>query len=294
MVAYEQVVVCAGQLGPSSEAPDEQVERICDLIGKAAAMGIRLIAFPELALTPYFPVAIQEDGDRYFDTLDSSRLRAVAEEARRGNLWVALPFAERAEQDRFNSCALFGPDGRVAGVYRKAHIPGRSGPGSGLGSYEKWYFKPGDTGYPLFELPFGRVGILICYDRTFPEVWRAYGLQGAHIVLCPYNTSVLVPHDPHSALPPKQTLREQMRLREQAGANMNGYFVIAVGKAGVERGVEYIGDSLIISPWGRVLAHARSEGDELVTAAIDPRQAEEAQAMLKLHQERRPDTYLTM
>jgi N-carbamoyl-D-amino-acid hydrolase len=286
--------VAAAQMGPASEVASENVPRLLGLIAAAHVQGVQLIAFPELALTTYFATAVHDaDRDAYFEAgLDTPNVRQVRDAARAADMALVLPFAERAEHGCFNSAVLFEADGTALGTYRKMHIPGTVEPrGEPPYALERRYFVDGDLGFPVYASSLGRIGMLICADRGFPEGWRCLGLAGAEIVVTPYNTSTNVPHNPRSGRSAVETLREQQPLRMRAGANMNGYFVVAPGKAGVERGCQYIGDSMVIGPWGDVLRRAQSDGDELVIADLDLADAAEAKTHLNLDEKRRPEAY---
>jgi predicted amidohydrolase len=287
------VRVAAAQMGPASEVAAENVPRLVGLIHAARVQGVQLIAFPELALTTYFPTRVHDaDWEGYFeDSLDSPNVATVRATACAAGMALVLPFAERAPHGCFNSAALFDADGSLLGLYRKMHIPGTAEPrGEPPYGLERRYFLDGDLGFPVYEGSLGRIGMLICADRGFPEGWRCLGVAAAEIVVTPYNTSVMVPHNPRSGLSAVETLRQQQPLRMCAGANMNGYFVVAPGKAGIERGVEYIGDSMVIGPWGNILHRAHSDGDELVIADLDLAEAAEVRARLGFEDRRRPET----
>ncbi len=289
-----QIRVAAAQLGPASEVAAENTPRLVGMIYQARVQGVQLIAFPELALTTYFPTRVHDaDWERYFeDSLDSPTVTPIRAAARDAGMALVLPFAERAGHGCFNSAAIFDADGSLLGMYRKVHIPGTKEPvGQEPYSLEQRYFLDGDLGFPVYESSVGRLGMLICADRGFPEGWRCLGIAGAEIVITPYNTSTNVPHNPRSGLSVVETLRQQQPLRMCAGANMNGYFVVAPGKAGVERGVEYIGDSMVIGPWGDIRRRAHTDGDELVIVDIDLAEAAEVQARLDLAHKRRPEAY---
>jgi predicted amidohydrolase len=288
------VRVAAAQMGPASEVAAENGPRLVGLVHAARVRGVQLIAFPELALTTYFPTRVHDaDWESYFeDSLDSPNVAPIRAAARAAGMALVLPFAERAPHGCFNSAALFDGDGTLLGMYRKVHIPGTVEPkGQEPYSLERRYFLDGDLAFPVYDSAVGRLGMLICADRGYPEGWRCLGVAGAEIVITPYNTSTNVPHNPRSGLSAVETLRQQQPLRMCAGANMNGYFVVAPGKAGVERGVEYIGDSMVIGPWGNILHRARSDGDELVIADVDLDHATEVKARLDLANRRRPDAY---
>lgn len=283
-------LLAAAQLGPASPSKAETRDRMLRLLAAAAANGVDLVVFPELALTPYFPVALHNTCEPFLDSLADLQplYRAIA----RHGLHAVIPFAERTPDGYFNSSALVGPDGEVIGLYRKVHLPGRVDPAQPGITFEKRYFRPGNLGFPVYRTAAGPVGMLICADRSFPESWRCLGLNGARLVAAPYNTSIHVPHHRQpGGKPDEAALREQQALRMRAGASMNGYYVVAAGKAGVEHDIPYIGDSMVISPWGEILARAATATDELVVAEADLQQAAEAQGLLGLSGGRVPSAY---
>lgn len=277
-----RVRAAAAQLGPASDTGAETVERIVSLIQQAAADQVKLIVFPEMALTPYFPVAEPPSVGPFAEvTVPSLLTRPIFDAARAGELVLVLPLVRAADGACFNSAIVVDSDGDVLGNYDKTHIP----------KGERPYFAPGQTGFRVWPTSGGRVGALICADRSFPEGWRLLALGDAQIVAAPYNTSLNVPHNRRSGRSSNSTLREQQELRMRGSANMNGFYVVAAGKAGVELATQYIGDSMIISPWGDVLARAQTDGDELVCADIDLDVVDEARRGLDLAHKRRPDVY---
>ncbi len=211
-----------------------------------------------------------------FDALEPV-LRAAADT----RMVLVLPFIRAAGGEHFNSLLVADADGRLLGFYDKALIP----------AGERPYFAGGRLGFRVFETAVGKVGALICADRSFPEAWRALALGGAEVVVTPYNTSEHVPHNRASERPPLEALREQQALRMRASANMNGYYVVAPGKGGDECGSRYIGDSMVISAWGDVVARSSTAGDELVCAEVDMDVVAEAKRGLGLDWKRRPDLY---
>jgi predicted amidohydrolase len=179
---------------------------------------------------------------------------------------------------------LVDPEGTILGKYRKTHIPGTVEPRwEGLNILEKRYFSLGDLGFPVVSIPKARVGTLICYDRRFSESYRSLALEGAEILCVPYNTPTLGK--------PREVGQETSEVLLRAAAIENMVFIIAVGKAGVEDGAEYIGGSEVISPTGRVLTKAQTEGDELVIAAIDLDEIAELKEKWDFFPDRRPQEY---
>jgi len=176
----------------------------------------------------------------------------------------------------YNTAAVFDADGRYLGKYRKHHIP-QVNPGF----WEKFYFTPGNAGYPVFETRYGRVGVYICYDRHFPEGARILGLNGAEIV---FNPSATV-----------AGLSEYLwELEQPAHAVANGYFVGAVNRVGYEtpwKIGEFYGKSYFCSPRGKIVAQASRDKDELVVADLDLEEIQKVRATWQFYRDRRPESY---
>jgi predicted amidohydrolase len=228
--------VAAAQMGPNNEgvSREEIVDRMRALLDRAVEERVELIAYPEMALTTYFPKS--------------------AAEAR---VAVHVGFCEKADGRYFNTALLTDRDGRLCGTFRKIHLPGTKAPDGFAQVYEPYYFAHGDSGYKVFDAAGARIGIAICQDRRYPESYRALALQGAEVILIGYNT-------PISAL-----ALDLNELCLRSGAYANLCFVVGVAKAGVEDGVELIAGSAIVDPLGQVLAKAATNRDELVVARLD-------------------------
>jgi len=254
------VKVAAAQLGPNNEGTprEEIVERMLALLEHAIRDGIELIAYPEMALTTYFPKRVRPDFDQFFETeVPPKALEPLLRRAAQARVALHVGFCEKAQGRYFNTALLTDRDGRLCGTFRKIHLPGTKAPDGLAQVYEPYYFAHGDTGYRVFDAAGARVGIAICQDRRYPESYRCLALQGAEIILIGYNT-------PISAL-----ALDLNELCMRSGAYANLCFVVGVAKAGVEDGVELIGGSCIIDPLGQVLARAATTGDELVQARLD-------------------------
>jgi N-carbamoyl-D-amino-acid hydrolase len=279
------LTVAAAQLGPSSPSKRQTVERMVALMEEAGERGIEVLSFPELSLTPYFATKVHESWDDFFEeTLPSPVTFPLFQAARRTHMHFVLPYAERENGCYYNSAAFITPEGTILGKYRKTHIPGWVEPRwEGLNILEKRYFSFGNLGFPVVSLPQVQMGTLICYDRRFSEGYRALALGGAELICVPYNTPTLGQ--------PRETGQETSEVLLRAAAIENHLFIIAVGKAGVEDGAEYIGGSEIISPTGKVLAKAQTEGDELVTATIDVDEIASVKNKWNLLADRRPEIY---
>ncbi len=272
------LTVAAAQLGPiaRNETRTRVVGRMIDLLRQAKARGAGFVVFPELALTTFFPrwgLAEPAEVDTFFEREmpgpETAPLFAAAGEL---GLGFALGYAELVNDAdgrtrHFNTSILVEPDGRISGKYRKIHLPGHREvedwrPFQHL---EKRYFEPGDLGFPVFDTMGGKLGMLICNDRRWPEAFRMLGLQGVELVTIGYNTPQ------HYPLVPEQDHLQQFhnRLVLQAGAYQNGTWVVGVAKCGVEEGCMLIGESCIVAPTGEVVALCSTLEDEICVAACD-------------------------
>lgn len=279
-----RITVAAAQLGPSSEDKKDVVVRMERLMEEAADRRVDMIAFPELALTPFFPNRLERDNEGWFDELPgplTERLFGIAKDA---GIVVVFPYGERDGISHYNSALVVDADGRVLGKYRKVHIPAyfpSKRPG-GTGSFERLYFAPGNLGFPVFETARGRVGVQICYDRMFPEGSRILGLKGAEVVFFPHNYALY-----------GYEYRGQAWGRfKQARCYENGFFGVVPNKAGQEGPRDNAGRSMIISPLGgEIVAEGTGDREELVTAEIDLDDVAEARKRLPFWRDRRPEVY---
>jgi predicted amidohydrolase len=271
------VTVGAAQLGPIGRdvSRAQVVERLIALLRRAHRAGCDLVVYPELALTTFFPrwfMTEQQEIDRFFEReMPGPETRPLFEEAARLRLGFCLGYAELAQEGggtrRFNTAILVDRQGAIVGKYRKVHLPGHAEhePWRQFQHLEKRYFEVGNLGFPVFRAFGGNVGMAICNDRRWPEVYRVMGLQDVELVLIGYNTPMHNPPAPeHDALS-----NFHNHLVMQSGAYQNGTWVVGVAKCGVEEGVMQIGQSAIVAPSGEIAAQATTLGDELVIAACN-------------------------
>ncbi len=275
------VTVGAAQLGSiqRSDSRADVVARMIALLREAKGNGCDLVAFPELALTTFFPRWFMEDQaeiDTFFERyMPSNETAPLFDEARALGLAFSLGFAELTTETgmprRFNSQILVDKAGRIIGRYRKIHLPGHREhePWRAFQHLEKRYFEVGDLSWPVWRTPASLggalLGMMICNDRRWPESYRVMGLQGVEMILIGYNTPR---HNPPA--PDHDRLSDfHNQLVMQAGAYQNATWVVGVAKCGVEEGCELIGGSSIIAPTGEVVGKAVTEGDELVVARCD-------------------------
>jgi predicted amidohydrolase len=271
------VTVGAAQLGPIArdEPRAEVVSRLVRLLCEAKEHGCDLVAFPELALTTFFPrwyFESQDDIDAFFECeMPSPETAPLFAEARRLGVGFMLGFAELTKVDgatrHFNTSILVDATGKIVLKYRKVHLPGHAEhePWREFQHLEKRYFEVGDLGFPVVRAFGGVMGMMICNDRRWPESYRVMGLQGVEMILLGYNTPAHNPPAPeHDAL---SNFHNQLSM--QSGAYQNGTWVVGVAKGGVEEGVMQIGQSQIIAPSGETVAMCSTLGDELAVARCD-------------------------
>ncbi len=248
------------------------------LIEKAAGEGVQIICMQEVFTGPYF---CAEQTTRWYEATeripDGPTTRLMQELAQRHNMVIIVPiYEEDSPGVYYNTAAVIDADGTYLGKYRKNHIP-HCAPGF----WEKFYFKPGNLGYPVFRTKYADIGVYICYDRHFPEGARALGLNGAEIV---FNPSATV-----------AGLSEYLwKLEQPAHAVANAYFVGAINRVGHEQPWdigEFYGQSYFCDPRGQFVANGSREKTELVTAELDLDKVREVRNVWQFYRDRRPETY---
>jgi predicted amidohydrolase len=268
------VTVGAAQMGPiqKDHTRKEVVERLITLLRQGHQAGCDLVVFPELALTTFFPRWFIDDitqADHWYETeMPSPVTQPLFDEAKKLKIGFCLGYAElTTDGHRFNTQVLVERDGSIVAKYRKVHIPGHehNEPDRPFQHAERYYFEPSMEGFGVWKAFGGRLGMMICNDRRWPESYRVMGLQGVEMILCGYNTPI------HYVPDPSQDILQGFHnsLVMQSGAYQNGSWVIGVAKGGVEEGVDSLGQSMIVAPSGQIVAQAFTTGDELISARCD-------------------------
>ena len=246
------------------------------LIEKAGESGVQILGLQEIFNGPYFCPGQDKKWYAAAEPIPGPTLARLQPIARKYDMAMIVPLYERAMAGvYYNSAAVLDADGSYLGLYRKNHIPQTSG------FWEKYFFKPGNLGYPTFQTKWGKVGVYICYDRHFPEGARLLGLNGAEVVFNPSATVAGL----------SQYLWE---LEQPAHAVANGYFMAASNRVGTEGPWnigKFYGTSYICDPRGKFLAKASEDDDELVYADCDLDLIEEVRQTWQFYRDRRPDTY---
>lgn len=278
------LTVAAAQTGSVGENETQRAAEVAhEMLDEAGRQRVDLITFSEVFLSPFFPNRLEENFDRYFLRAEDPVVRALVEKATRYGMALVLPVAERAQVGYFNSALVFDAHGREVGRYRKTHIPAyfpTENPG-GTGSYEKFYFTPGDA-LDVIDVAGMRIGIQICNDRLYPEASRTLALKGAELIVMPICFSTY-------AEPGHRASIWEVPLR--ARAYENGVFVLACNRVGVEGPRHHLGRSMIVDPRGTILREASAESPELLVTGIDLDAVAAARKQFPWWRDRRPDLY---
>jgi N-carbamoylputrescine amidase len=265
-----------------SESKEANVQKALARIGEAAAAGANVVSLAELFAGQY--PCQSEDHRRFADAepIPGPTSEALAEAARRhGVVVVGSLFERRAAGVYHNTAVVFDADGRLAGTYRKMHIP------DDPLYYEKFYFTPGDLGFGSFPTRFGRIGVLVCWDQWFPEAARLVALSGAEIIF--YPTAIGWLPEEKEAIGASQHSAWETMMRSHAIAN--GLFVAAVNRVGVEGGLEFWGGSFASDPNGNVLARACHEAEETLLVKCNLDQIDAVRTHWPFLRDRRIDAY---
>jgi beta-ureidopropionase len=265
--------------GKSLEAvKKEMLERHLPLIEEAAKKGVQMLCLQELFYGPYFCAEQETKWYQLTERVpDGPTVKRMQELAKKHGMVLVVPvYEEELTGVYYNTAAVIDADGQYLGKYRKTHIPHCK-----PGFWEKFYFKPGNLGYPVFDTKFGRVGVYICYDRHFPEGARALGLAGAEVVFIPSATTA-----GHSEY--------LWKLEQPAHAVANGFFVGTNNRVGREQPWdigEFYGTSYFCDPRGRILSEGSRTKTELVTAELDLDMIQEVRSQWQFFRDRRPEAY---
>ena len=243
----------------------------------AAGQGAQVACLQELFYGPYF---CQVQDPQWYawteEVPDGPTVRLMQDVAREHHMVLIVPVYEREQEGvYYNTAAVIDADGTFLGKHRKNHIP------QVTGFWEKFYFRPGNLGYPVFDTAVGRIGVYICYERHFPEGWRALGLAGAKIVFNPSATS--------------RGLSEYLwKLEQPAAAVANEYFVGAINRVGIEPlgDDDFYGQSYFADPRGQIIGGAASGSqEEVLVRDLDMDLLEEVRHQWQFYRDRRPDSY---
>ncbi|MFT7484595.1 MAG: beta-ureidopropionase [Candidatus Paceibacteria bacterium] len=274
------LIQCANPINdesrPVAEIQAAAYEAHIPFIEEAGKQGVQMLCLQEIFNGPYF---CPSQDKRWYDATEpvpGPTVEALTPYAKKYEMVIVVPVYEREQAGvYYNTAAVIDADGTYLGKYRKQHIPHTSG------FWEKYFFKPGNLGYPVFQTRYGKVGVYICYDRHFPEGARLLGLNGAEVV---FNPSATV-----------AGLSQYLwKLEQPAHAVANGYFMGCINRVGTEEPWnigKFYGSSYFVNPRGEFLAEASEDKSELITADMDFDLIEEVRRVWQFYRDRRPETY---
>jgi len=256
---------------------DTMIKKNADYAREAAKQGAQVMCFQELFYGPYFCQVQENEHFDYAEPIpDGPTTKLMQDLAQETGMVLVVPIFEMEQEGLYyNTASVIDADGTYLGKYRKTHIPHVKG------FFEKFYFRPGNTGYPVFDTAVGRIGVYICYDRHFPEGWRALGLNGARIVFNPSATS-------------RGLSMYLWNLEQPASAVANEYFIGAINRVGQEPfgDNDFYGSSYFVDPRGQIVGEAASDSEEeLVIRDLDLDMIEEVRQQWAFYRDRRPDAY---
>jgi len=262
--------------GTIDEIKDAMVKKHIPLIEDAGKQGVQILCLQEIFNTPYFCTGQDSAWYASAETVPGPTVEQMQEYAKKYKMVMIVPIYEKEQAGiLYNTAAVIDADGSYLGKYRKNHIPHTSG------FWEKFFFRPGNLGYPVFETAYANIGVYICYDRHFPEGARALGLNGAEIV---YNPSATV-----------AGLSQYLwKLEQPSHAVANGYFMGCINRVGEEKPWElgkFYGSSYFVNPRGEIFSTASEDKDELLVADFDLDLIEEVRSTWQFFRDRRPESY---
>jgi N-carbamoylputrescine amidase len=267
--------------GDTAQAPErireQMIEAHLPFIAEAAKRGVQVLCMQEVFHQPYFCPSQDVKWYRAAEKVpDGPTVRLMQELAVKYSMVIVVPvYEEEMTGVYYNAAAVIDADGKYLGKYRKTHIP------QVAGFYEKFFFKPGNSGWPVFNTAYCKLGVYICYDRHFPEGWRALALNGAEYIVNPSATVAGL----------SQYL---WKLEQPAAAVANGVFIGAINRPGTEAPWNigrFYGSSYVCDPRGQILAEAGEDKDELVTAQMDMEKVREIRDLWQFFRDRRPEMY---
>ncbi len=267
---------CERTQGPAGEIKAVALAKHQKFIEEAAGKGVQVLCLQEIFFGPYFCAEQDPKWYQLAEPIPGPTVAWAQGLAKKHAMVLVVPIYEEAMTGvYYNTAAVVDADGSLLGIYRKNHIPHLKG------FWEKFYFKPGNLGYPTFKTRHARVGVYICYDRHFPEGARILGLNGAEIV---FNPSATV----------AGLSKYLWELEQPAHAVANGYFMGAINRVGVEPPWEagkFYGSSYFCDPRGQFLVKGSEDREELVVADLDLEMIEEVRQTWQFFRDRRPETY---
>jgi N-carbamoylputrescine amidase len=254
-----------------SHDPAANISLAANLIDAAVEHGAEIICFPEVFHLPWFPRRKEKQSFELAESLEGKTISRMQDIAAKKKVTLICPIFEIDDGLFFNTAVIIGKDGNILGKYRKAHIPDIPL------WHEKYYFSPGNTGFPVFEVGKLRFGVLICWDVFFPEAFRLMALAGAQMVFCPTASAFESQH------------RWETVIRAQAIANL--IYIFRVNRVGGEKEQNFYGASFCTNPYGEMVCSSGDTANSIILAEINPHECGEAKKTISFFSDRRPDLY---
>jgi N-carbamoylputrescine amidase len=262
--------------GTIAEIKEAMVQKHIPYIEEAGKQGVQILCFQEIFNTPYFCPGQDSAWYESAETVPGPTTERMQVYAKKYNMVIIVPVYEKEQAGvYYNTAAVIDADGTYLGKYRKNHIPQTGG------FWEKFFFKPGNLGYPVFQTKYAKVGVYICYDRHFPDGARCLGLNGAEIVYNPSATTV-------------GQSQYLWKLEQPAHAVANGYFMGCINRVGEEKPWNlgrFYGTSYFVNPLGQIIACASEDKDELLVFEFDLDLIDQVRSKWQFYRDRRPETY---
>ena len=262
--------------GTIPEIMEAMLQKHIPYIEEAGKQGVQILCFQEIFNTPYFCPGQDSAWYASAEPVPGPTTERMQVYAKKYDMVIIVPVYEKDQAGvLYNTAAVIDADGSYLGKYRKNHIPQTGG------FWEKYFFKPGNLGYPVFQTKYAKVGVYICYDRHFPDGARCLGLNGAEIVYNPSATTV-------------GQSQYLWKLEQPAHAVANGYFMGCINRVGIEKPWNlgrFYGTSYFVNPMGEIFACASEDEDELLVAEFDLDLIEQVRSKWQFYRDRRPETY---
>ncbi|MCP4181659.1 MAG: acyltransferase [bacterium] len=263
--------------GSINEIKNAMVNKHLKLIDEAGKKGVQILCLQEVFFTPYFCCEQEEKWYAATETIPGPTIDILSKYAKKYQMVIVAPIYEKVQEGvYYNTAAVIDADGELLGKMQKIHIP-HTWPGF----WEKFYFKPGGLGFPVFNTRYAKIGIYICYDRHFPECARILALNGAEIL---FNPSATV----------AGKAEYLWKLEQPAHAAANGVFVGAINRVGIEepwKFGEFFGQSYFASPKGKIIVEGSRDKDEVISADLDLDEIRKVRDGWQFFRDRRPEVY---
>jgi N-carbamoylputrescine amidase len=254
-----------------SDSKDKNTDHAFTMMDMAVQQGAAIICFQELFNLPWFPRKRDESAFIYAEDINSHTINTMCEKAHQAGCVVVLPFFEKWEDKYFNSCIVINSDGKAVGTYRKVHVPD-------IPLWEeKFYFSPGDKGFPIFKTNYGCLGIQISWDNLLPEGSRILALKGADIIVAPTSCAFKSQHIWQTVI--------------SANAITNAIFAIRINRTGSEERQDFYGMSFCVNPEGELIGGPTGTGDAILLAEMNVESLAQTRREWPIMKERRPDLY---